>query len=140
MKSKLISICVGGVVMLSISSCANVSTKPLTSGELRLLSISVPAKEAGDIKLDLPFKVQINFEAEGKPEIRTACFSFEDNGPYCYKVTDVNYDPPQTINVQVRAIKSGKQALEGYVYYIRDGKIQATNAVTCRIRILTINY
>jgi hypothetical protein len=124
----------GGVVILSISSCATVSREPIASGELRLLSIHVPMKE--DIKVNFPFVVNINFEADGKPEIRTACFSFSGDGPYCYKVMDVNYGSPGTIKVQVRAKNSGSQALESYVYYIKDGKSQPTNAVSCNIRVI----
>ena len=120
--------------LLLASSCATVPTEPLTSGELRLLSIHVPMKE--DIKVNFPFVVNINFESEGKPEIRTACFSFSGDGPYCYKVTDVNYGSPGTIKVQVRAKNSGSHALESYVYYIKDGKVQPTNVVSRNIRVI----
>jgi len=128
-----IALLVGGVVILSISSCATVPTEPLASGELRLLSIHA---EKGDIRVNFPFVVNINFEADGKPEIRTACFSFSGDGPYCYKVMDVNYGSPGTIKVQVRAKNSGSQALESYVYYIQDRKIQPTNVVNCNIRVI----
>ena len=90
----------------------------------------------GDIRVNFPFVVNINFEADGKPEIRTACFSFSGDGPYCFKVTDVNYGSPGTIKVQIRAKNSGSHALESYVYYIRDGKVQATNIVNCNIRVI----
>jgi hypothetical protein len=80
--------------------------------------------------------VNINFEADGKPEIRTACFSFSGDGPYCFKVTDINYGSPGTIKVQVRAKNSGSHALESYAYYLRDGKVQPTNVVNCNIRVI----
>ncbi len=134
MRSTLIAILLGGVVILSISSCATVPTEPLASGELRLLGIHVSIKE--DIKVNFPFVVNINFEADGKPEIRTACFYFSGDGPYCFKVTDVNYGSPGTIKVQVRAKNSGSHALESYAYYIRDGKVQSTNVVNCQIRVI----
>ena len=134
MRSIWIAILIGGIVILLISSCATVPTEPLTSGELRLLSIHVPMKE--DIKVNFPFVVNINFEADGKPEIRTACFSFSGDGPYCVKVTDVNYGSPGTIKVQVRAKNSGSYALESYVYYIKDGKVQPTNVVGSQIRVI----
>ena len=134
MRSIWIVVLIGGVVILSISSCATMPTEPLTSGELRLLSIHVPMKE--DIKVNFQFPVNINFEADGKPEIRTACFSFSGDGPYCYKVTDVSYGLPGTIKVQVRAKNSGSYALESYVYYIKDGKSQPTNVVSCNIRVI----
>ena len=80
MRSILIAVLVGGVVILSISSCATVPKEPLASGELRLLSMQVPMKE--DIKVNFPFMANINFEADSKPEIRTACFSFSGDGLY----------------------------------------------------------
>ena len=134
MRSIWICVLVGGVFMLLNSSCATVPTEPLASGELRLLSMQVPMKE--DIKVNFPFVVNINFEANGKPEIRTACFSFSGDGPYCVKVTDVSYGPPGTIKVQVRAKNSGSHALESYVYYLRDGKVQPTNVVGSQIRVI----
>jgi hypothetical protein len=133
MKSIRIALSTGLIVLLLVSSCATVPTDPLASGELRLLSIH---PEKGDIRVNFPFVVNINFEAEGKPEIRTACFSFSGDGPYCFKVTDVNYGSPGTIKVQVKAKSSGSQALESYVYYLRDGKVQPTNVVNCNIRVI----
>jgi hypothetical protein len=133
MRSIWIAVLIGGVVILSISSCATVPTEPLASGELRLLSIHA---EKGDIRVNFPFVVNVNFEADGKPEIRTACFSFSGDGPYCFKVTDVNYGSPGAIKVQVRVKNSGSQALESYVYYIKDGKVQPSNAVNCNIRVI----
>jgi len=132
-----ISFLTGVIVLLLVSSCATVPTEPLASGELRLLSINVPMKE--DIKVNFPFVVNINFEANGKPEIRTACFSFSGDGPYCFKVTDVNYGSPGAIKVQVRAKNSknsGSHSLESYVYYIKDGKVQPTNVVSSQIRVI----
>jgi hypothetical protein len=134
MRSIWITVLIGGIVILLISSCATVSKEPLASGELRLLSIHVSMKE--DIKVNFPFVVNVNFEADGKPEIRTACFSFSGDGPYCYKVTDVNYGSPGTIKVQVRSKNSGSHSLESYVYYIKDGKVQPTNVVDCNIRVI----
>jgi hypothetical protein len=133
MKSIRIALSTGLIVLLLVSSCATVPTDPLASGELRLLSIH---PEKGDIRVNFPFVVNINFEAEGKPEIRTACFSFSGDGPYCFKVTDVNYGSPGTIKVQVKAKSSGSHSLESYVYYLRDGKVQPTNVVNCNIRVI----
>ena len=134
MRSVWIAVLVGGVVILLASSCATVPTEPLASGELRLLGMHVPMKE--DVKVNFPFAVNINFESEGKPEIRTACFSFSGDGPYCFKVTDVNYGSPGTIKVQIRAKNSGSYALESYVYYIKDGKVQPSNVVNYNIRVI----
>jgi hypothetical protein len=136
MRSALIAVLTGGALMLLASSCATGPTGPLTLGELRLLSIRVPMEQ--DVRVIFPFVVNINFEADGKVEIRTACFSFSGDGPYCYKVTDVNYGSPGTIKVQVRAKNSGSYALESYVYYyyIKDGKVQPSNIVNCNIRVI----
>jgi hypothetical protein len=134
MRSIWSGVWVSGVLILSIISCATVPTEPLTSGELRLLSMQVPMRE--NIKANFPFVVNINFEADGTPEIRTACFYWSGDGPYCFKVTDVNYGPPRTIKVQVRAKNSGSHSLESYVYYIKDGKVLGTNVVDCHVRVL----
>jgi len=133
MMSIRISFLTGVIVLLLVCSCSTLPTTPLASGELRLLSIH---PEKGDIKVNFPFVVNINFEADGKPEIKTACFSFSGDGPYCYKVMDVNYGSPGTIKAQVRAKNSGSHSLESYIYYIKDGKTQPTNVVGCQIRII----
>lgn len=131
MRSLLIA--AAGFFLLLASSCATVPTEPLASGELRLLSMHA---ERGDIRVNFPFVVNINFEADGKSEIRTACFSFSGDGPYCYKVTDVDYGSPGTIKVQVRAKNSGSLALESYVFYVQNGKTKPTNVVGCQIRVI----
>jgi hypothetical protein len=117
-----------GLALLGISSCATAPTKPLAPGEMRLLSVIVPEKEK--VKTHLPFVVNISFEADGQPEIRSACFSFAADGPHCYKVTDVNYGSPGTIKVQIHTKNPGSRLLEGYVLYVRDGKIERTNMVS----------
>jgi hypothetical protein len=134
MKSISIAFLMVGAVLLGISSCATVPTKPLAPGELRLLSMLLPEKE--NIRVNLPFVVNISFEADGKPEIRTACFYFSGDGPYCFKVTDVNYGSPGTIKVQIHTKNAGSRLLECYVLYIRDGKIQPTNVVSTYFRVI----
>jgi hypothetical protein len=121
-----------GVFLLGVSSCATVPTKPLAPGEVRLLSIVVPEKEK--IRVNLPFVVDISFEADGQPEIKTACFYFAGDGPHCFKVTDVDYGPPGTIKVQIYSKNPGSRLLECYVLYIRDGKNQPTNVVSTYFR------
>jgi len=128
----LISILMGGVLLL-VSSCATVPTGPLAPGEIRLLRIDVPHEES--IKGNFPFVVNINFEADGKPEIRTACFYWSGDGPYCFKVIDVNYGSPGTIKVEPRAKSFGSYVLETYVLYIRDGKTQPTKVISSPINI-----
>jgi hypothetical protein len=129
----LISILMGGVLLL-VSSCAMVPIRPLVPGEIRLLRIDVPHEES--IKENFPFVVNINFEADGKPEIRTACFYWSGDGPYCFKVMDVNYGSPGTIKVEPRAKSSGSYVLETYVLYIRDGKTQPTKIISSPINII----
>ena len=126
MRSISIAVLMMGAVLLGISSCATVP-KPLTPGELRLLSMHVPEDEK--VKVNIPFVVHISFEADGEPEIRAACFYFSGDGPYCFKVTDVDYGSPGTIKIQIHTKDPGLTHLECYVGYIRDGKIQPTNMI-----------
>jgi len=133
MKFISIAVLMTGAVLLGSSSCATVP-KPLTPGELRLLSIVVPEKE--NIRLHLPFIVNMSFEADGEPEIKSACFYFADDGPHCFKVTDVNYGLRGTIKLQIHTSNPGARLLKGYVLYIRDGKIQPTNMVSTYFRVI----
>ena len=127
MKSISIRLLIAGAVLLEICSCAAVPTKPPIPGELRLISLQVPEKDK--IRVTLPFDVNISFEAEGRPEIRSACFYFASDGPHCFRVTDVNNGSPGTIKIQIHTKTPGSRLLECYVLYIRDGKIQPTNVV-----------
>ena len=133
MRCILISLLIGGIILL-VSSCATVPTKPLASGELRLLSIGTT--ERMEIKRNIPFEVKINFESDSKPEIRSACFYWGGDGPYCFKVRDVDYGSPGTIKVKLTVTRSGYHALESYVVYTREGKVQATNIVSTNLRVL----
>ncbi|MGO8991165.1 MAG: hypothetical protein ACLQGU_17605 [bacterium] len=117
-----------------ISSCATVPNKPLVPGDLRLLSVLVPEKEK--IKLNVPFTVNLSFEADGKPEVRAACFTLSGDGPHCSKVTYVDYGSPGTIQVQIRTKNPGSRLLEGYVLYLRDGKVQPTNVVSTYLPLI----
>ncbi len=120
-------------VSLFVSSCATTSTGPITPGELRLLKIDIPHE--GSIKRSLRFVVNINFMADGKPEIRSACFNWSGDGPYCYKVAEVNYGSPGTIRVEVLAKEPGSYALETYVNYVREGRTQRTKVIGTPINI-----
>ena len=132
MRSISIAVLMMGAVLLGISSCATVP-KPLAPGELRLLSMLVPEDE--QIKVNIPFVVNIKFEADGEPEIRAACFYFSGDGPRCFKVTDVNYGSPGTIKIQIHAKDPGLTHLECYVGYIRDGKIQPSNMISAHFGV-----
>lgn len=133
MRFILITTLMGGIMVLS-SSCATVQTRPLLSGELRLLSMN--ALGGPEIRVNVPFEVKISFEADGEPEIRTACFYWGGDGPQCFKVMDVNYGSPRTIKVKLVLTRSGYHGLESYVVYTREGKGQPTNVVSTNIRVL----
>jgi hypothetical protein len=121
-KSISIAVLAMAVGLSVIPSCATVPNKPLTSGELRLLSVLIPEKDK--------IKVNVPFEADGKPEIRAACFTLSGDGPHCSGVTDVDYGSPGTIRVQIRTKNPGSRLLEGYVLYLREGKVQPTNVLS----------
>ncbi len=117
-----------------VSSCATVPPQPLAPGELRLLSITTA--ERLEIRRNVQFEAIINFEADGEPEIRSACFYWGGDGPHCFKVTDVNYGPPGAIKIKLTPTKPGSYALESYVVYTRNGKGQPTNIVFADLRVL----
>ena len=135
--SKSISIALLAMALgfLGISSCATAPNKPLVAGELRLLSVVVPEKDT--IKLHLPFTVNLSFEADGKPEVRAVCFTLSGDGPHCSKVTYVDYGSPGTIQVQARTKNPGSRLLEGYVLYLRDGKVEPTNVVSTYLPLIS---
>ena len=132
MRSILIAILLSGIVLIGASSCATVPKEPLSTGELRLLSVSVPEKEK--IKAHSPFVANIEFEADGNPEIKEACFYFSGDGPKCFNVRDVSYALQGNIRVQIYSTNAGSRLLECYVVYIRDGKVQRTNVVKTYFR------
>jgi len=133
-KSLSILVLLSGAILLLVFSCATVPTEPLGPGEMKLLSLEVPQKE--DLRESLPFVVQISFLADNNPEIVTACFFWSGNGPYCSKVTYLNYGTPGTIKVQLLPKSTGVIALEGYIVYKNDGKNLSTNVVGTNIRII----
>jgi hypothetical protein len=120
--------------LLMVTSCATVSTKPVASGEVRLVGINIP--EIGDLAANLQYPVDISFEAEDRPEITRACLSWSDDGPYCFKVKDVNYGSG-TIRVDFRSNpRAGVYTLESYVLYIKDGRTMRTNSVRTRVSVI----
>jgi len=134
MKSILIGVLMGVAVLLMVSSCATVSTEPLAPGEVRLLGINIP--ESGGLITNLRYVANINFEADGRPEITRACFSWSGDGPYCFKVTNVNYGWG-TIKVDFKSTPNpGTYTLESYVLYIRDGRTRPTNVVSTYISVI----
>lgn len=133
MRSKFLPVLMGGVILL-VFSCATVPTGPLAPGELRLLRMEAPRE--GEIRLGIAFTVKIQFEADGRPEVRRACFFWSGDGPYCTKAIKTSYGSPKTIYVDLVPGSSGQYFLEGYVQYVQDGKSKMTNVVGTHIFII----
>jgi len=124
---------IAGAVLSIISSCATVSKEPLASGEVRLLSISVPG--AG-IEAETSFAVDIFFEAVGNLQIKRACFSESREGPYCFDVSDASYvtfGAKRAFRVYLPGLSPGPHRVECYAEYIRDGETRKTNVVFIQI-------
>jgi hypothetical protein len=121
MKGILTPILIYVAILSAISSCAMVG-----KGELRLLDMEIP--DSGRLRSNVQFWVRVNFEADGNPEIRRACFYWSGDGPYCVHVKDVVYGSIAYFQVPLSA-RLGSDSLQCYVEYIRDGKIQRSNAV-----------
>ena len=109
------------VILLAISSCTMVG-----KGGLRLLSMEV--RDSERLRTNVQFWVRINFEADGNPEIRRACFYWSGDGPYCVNVKDVEYGSIAYFEAPLYA-RYGSSILQCYVEYVRDGEIQRSNAV-----------
>ena len=130
---QLIAVLIGGAILLGASSCATVPTEPLAAGEFRLLRASVP--HSGIVRLGISYEVEITFQADAKPTIRRACFSFpwsSGEGPSCYAVrpTDVEYGFPGSFTVALPAApKPGILRLECYAEYWQGSKILRTNVI-----------
>ena len=120
----LMAVLTGGVIFSLVSSCATVPTDPLASGELRLLRLDVPG--SGAIPRGVEYQVKIDFDADGKPEIKRICFYYSGDGPDCILKWNVSTG---TIILSPRTDKQGQYQLECYAEYIRDGKIRRTNSV-----------
>jgi len=134
MRSILIAVLLSGVVLLIASSCATVPTKPLASGELRLLSMDVVG--SGGVEADVSFAVNVFFETAGKPEIKRACFYESGEEPYCFDVSALSYvtlGTKRAFQVYLPGIRVGSHWVECYVEYIRDGETRKTNAIATQI-------
>ena len=133
MRSILITVLLSGVVLLIASSCVTVPKESLASGEVRLLSIEVPA--SGNLLVGLSYNIYFTFDAGGKPEMSRACCYWSGNPDrqYCYKVKNVKYGSPGNFSVDLSPPYPDQQRLKCYVDYVRDGKRQRTNAVTSTV-------
>jgi hypothetical protein len=133
MKSILITVLIGGVVLPVVFSCATVPKKPLTSGEVRLLSMDVVG--AG-VEADASFAVDVFFEAAGNPKIKRACFYESGEEPFCFGAMDISYatlGTKRVFQVYHPGLHLGSHRVECYAEYTRDGEIRKTNVVFTQI-------
>jgi hypothetical protein len=133
MRSVWIHFLAGAVFLILISSCATVPTEPLSPGEVRLLSLEV--ESAGSVVRDSLVQVKVIFEAEGRPELRRACFYWSDAGPYCTQIKDVSWGSPSLFVTWIRSGKAGVYNLVGYIEYLRDGTPRASNKVSTSVSV-----
>jgi len=145
-KSVLTIVLIGVGIWLVISSCATITegregtfslfgTKGPSGREFKLLSIDIPL--AGNLSADVEYWATINFEADPKPEIQRACFSFSGDRKSCVDVQakDVTYGSHQYFRVPIH-IPVGSKRIDCYAEYIRDGKTHRTNTVTFHVIVL----
>jgi len=129
MKKILVPILMSLAILLAISSCTMVR-----KGELRLLDMEI--LDSRRVRTNVQFWVRVNFEADGNPEIRKACFYWTGDGPYCVNVDakNVEYGSFAYFDVPLDA-RYGSAILQCYVEYLRDEKIERSNAVASSINV-----
>ena len=129
MKGILALILMSVALLLAISSCTMVR-----KGELRLLDMEI--YDSARLRTNVQFWVRVNFEADGKPEIRRACFYWTGDGPHCVPVPvkDILYGSVAYFQVPLYA-RFGPNSLQCYVEYLRDEKIQRSNAVSSSVNV-----
>jgi len=129
MRGILAPILMSVAILLAVSSCTT-----LRKGELRLLDMEI--RDSARLRTNVQFWVRVNFEADGNPEIRRACFFWTGDGPYCINVKSVEYGSFAYFDVPVNA-RYGSSILQCYVEYLRDEKIERSNAVAFPINVVT---
>ena len=129
MKRVLALVLMSVAILLASSSCA------LKKGELRLLDMEV--HDAANLRTNVQFWVRVNFEADGQPEIRRACFYWTGDGPHCVPVPvkDILYGSVAYFEVPLSA-RFGTNSLQCYVEYLRDEKVERSNTVASSIEVL----
>jgi len=126
MKRVLTFILMSVAVWLAISSCATVPKGPLEPGELRLLKLDVP--DNGNLKTGVGYQLTIRFEADGRPEVRRICFTWDGEGARCIPIKVEKYGSDASLDVPIYA-PPDRHLLECYIEYVRDGKVRRTNTV-----------
>ncbi len=129
MKGILAPILMSVAILLAISSCTM-----LKKGELRLLDMKI--RDSARLQTNVQFWIRVNFEADGRPEIRRACFYWTGAGPDCVNVKDVEYGSFAYFDVPLNA-RYGSSILQCYVEYLRDEKIERSNAVSYSVNVIT---
>ena len=129
MKRILAPILMSVAILLASSSCT------LKKGELRLLDMEI--RDPARILTNSQFWIRVNFEADGHPEIRRACFYWYGDGPYCVNVDvkNVEYGSFAYFDVPLVA-RYGPSVLQCYVEYLRDERIERSNAVAHRVNVV----
>jgi hypothetical protein len=97
---------------------------------MRLLSLEVP--ENGNLKVNIEYQLTIKFKADGRPQVRRACFTWSGDGPHCIQVKSAEYGSDASLHVPFRP-PLDRHLLECYVEYVRDGKARRTNTVSSYI-------
>jgi hypothetical protein len=120
-----------GVILMFISSCSTVPTGPLQTGELRLLKIQVE----GDLLVNIASKVRIQFDSDGKPEIRRVCSTWSGDERSCVKVTKVEHGSPGEIMFWITPRRQGNFVLECYAEYTREGKAYPSNKLAVQASV-----
>jgi hypothetical protein len=128
-KRGILALILMSVAILLVGSSCTI----LKKGELRLLDMEI--RESTRLRMDVQFWVRVNFEANGNPEIRRACFYWLGDGPYCVNVKDVEYGSFAYFDVLLDA-RYGSSILQCYVEYLRDERIERSNAVSHPINVV----
>jgi hypothetical protein len=113
-----------------------VPQKPISGGNLRLLSMEVP--QSWGLSENVEYWATINFETDRKSaDIRRACFNFSGDGQSCVDVQakDVTYGLRPCFRVPIH-IPVGTKRINCYAEYIRDGETQRTNTITYYVIVL----
>ncbi len=129
MRSVLIVVLVSGIILLMVCSCASVSKEPLAPGGIRLLSMDVVG--AG-VEADVPFAINVLFEASDHPKIKRACFYEQGEEPLYFDALEISYatlGTKRTFQVRFPGLRAGFHRVECYVEYIRDGRTVKSNVI-----------
>jgi len=137
-RSLLMIVLVGGAILLGACSSATVSKEPLSEGEMRLLKAALPIVGGGAVRIGFAYDVKITFISDGEPKIRRACFSWSNEGPYCYPVKpeNVTYGAPGEFKVTLFPAMAGQYRAECYIEYYQGTKILRTNVVDYYIDVM----